>query len=74
MPIAVVRSTALEIAARCPVVRGPFAACNHMIAARALVIVSIVVKDFEAIMTKVVVGSSAPRTSRTCAPSMFDTK
>ncbi len=47
---------------------------NHSLADRALVMVSCVVKVFEAIKKRVVSGSSPFRVSRICVPSTFETK
>ena len=73
MPNSLVLSAAVDRAANCAagvVTRSDI----HARAVHALVMVSIVVKVFEATMTNVVSGFSSRKTSLICAPSTLDTK
>ncbi|OIQ63316.1 hypothetical protein GALL_551430 [mine drainage metagenome] len=73
MPKAAVLSAAVETAANCAAGWVTLAAIQRF-AVSALVIVSIVVKVFEATMTSVVSGFSKRRVSWICAPSTLETK
>ena len=73
MPKAAVLSSAVETAAKCLPASAPSAACSQACAVRALVIVSMVVKVFEAMMTRVRAGSRPASVSLICAPSTFET-
>ncbi len=73
MPKASVRSSAEETAANCADGLRTVPAI-HFRAVSALVIVSMVVKVFDATTISVVSGFSGARTSWTCAPSTFETK
>ena len=73
MPKAAVLSVAVEIAANCAAGSATFAAIQARTVC-AFVIVSIVVKVFEATITSVVSGSSPESTSCACAPSTFEMK
>ena len=74
MPKAAVLSSAVDTAAKCPPAKSPSAARIQVSAVRALVIVSMVVKVFEATMISVRCGSNPSSTSWMCAPSTFETK
>ena len=74
MPKAEVLSSAVETAAKWLPANSPRVACIHAWAVRALVIVSMVVKVFEATMTSVRCGSSGASMSWMSAPSTFETK
>ena len=73
IPKAAVLSSAVETAAKCFPAFSPSASRIHACAVRAFVIVSMVVKVFDATMTSVRAGSSLASVSAICAPSTFET-
>jgi chaperone required for assembly of F1-ATPase len=75
MPNAATLSSAVETAAKCaPTASRPSARSIQVRAVAALVIVSTVVKVFEATMISVVAGSSPFSVSAIWAPSTLETK
>ena len=76
MPNFLTSASFVEMATKClAIAASSFArARNHSRAERALVIVSWVVKVFDAIVNSVVAGCSERSVSARCAPSTFDTK
>ena len=74
MPKAFTLSMAVEIAAKwSPTLSSPSFSATHRRAVRALVIVSMVVKVFDATMNRVVSASSSFSVSAMWAPSTFET-
>ena len=74
MPNFATRSSAVETAAKClPTASLPSAFCTHLRAVSALVIVSTVVKVFEAMMNSVVSADRPFSVSWIWAPSMLET-
>jgi hypothetical protein len=75
IPTAAVRPSAEESAAKWrPACASPTASAIQARAVPAFVIVSMVVKVFDATITSVVAGSSFDSVSWICAPSTFETK
>jgi hypothetical protein len=75
MPKAATLSSAVETAAKwCFTASSPSLSAMKARAVAALVIVSIVVKVFEAMMKSVVSASSGFSVSAICAPSILETK